>query len=139
MALTCPNCSTLNRCNCKSCNPNEDPKDLVIIDYDNECYQCYKCNHRFSEQDSLDFEWDMMHQNIKNSLTPKMCIQWKKLDGKERKKFEECTSYGAYGFESAFFQHFKIRHNECGSKELESLEIMIDRDQNINSVINPKT
>lgn len=139
MALTCPNCEILNRCDCKSCNPDKDPKDLVLIDYDNECYQCYSCGHKFSEQDSLDFEWERMHQNIKKMITPQMCIEWKKLNGKERKLYEEKSSWGTYGFESAFFQHFKIRHNECGLSELNSLEIMIQRETNINSLINTKS
>ena len=134
MALTCPNCEKLNRCGCKSCNPNNDKSELVIIDYENSVYQCYFCSHKFTEQDSLDFEWDMMHKNIKNSITPEMSIKWKELQGKEKKEFEESSSYGQYGFESAFFQHFNIRHNNCDSKQIQSIKIQIDRELKINKI-----
>ena len=112
MALTCPNCEKLNRCECKNCNPDKDPKDLVIIDYDNSCYQCYSCGHKFNEQDSLDFEWDRMHADFKKNVTPEMCFIWISLVGKERKEYVGRYSWGNYAFESAFFQHFGIRHNK---------------------------
>jgi hypothetical protein len=53
MALICPKCEKLNRCDCKSCNPNKDLSNLIIIDYENNLYQCSFCNHKFNELDSL--------------------------------------------------------------------------------------
>ena len=136
MALTCPHCGVLNRCDCKNCNPDKDPKDLVIIDYDNECYKCYSCNQKFSEQDSLDYDWDRMHENFKKSITPEMCITWKSFSlEKERKDFVSKYSYGNYGFESAFFQHFGIRHDRCGSDELDKIKIQLERDTKLSKLI----
>lgn len=136
MALTCPHCGVLNRCDCKSCNPDKVPKDLVIIDFEDECYQCYSCKEKFSEQDSLDYEWDKMHENIKNSITPQMCLDWRVREGVERKKYEkDSSSYGTYGFESAFFQHFGIRHNECSFSDLMRIKKKLIRDNKLNNLI----
>ena len=97
MALTLPNCELLNKCDCKSCNPDGTATDLVIIDYENDCYQCYSCGHKFNEQDSLDFEWDRMHADFKKNVTPQMCIIWKsfKLE-KERKEYVGRYPWGNY-------------------------------------------
>ena len=135
MALTCPHCGVLNRCDCKNCNPEEDPKDLVIIDYANECYQCYSCSQKFSEGESLDYEWDKMHEHIKNSITPEMCLTWRTLEGQEKKKYEKENSYGSYGFESAFFQHFGVRYNQCSFEHLMRLKSQVLRDKKINSIL----
>ena len=136
MALTCPHCGVLNRCDCKNCNPEEDPKDLVIIDYANECYQCYSCSQKFSEGESLDYEWDKMHEHIKNTITPKMCIEWRSFSSvKERKKYEDKSSYGTYGFESAFFQHFGIHHKDCNYDEFVKIKLMVEREFKINKII----
>lgn len=138
MALTCPYCETLNRCNCKSCNPDTNPKDLVIIDYDNDCYQCYSCGSKFSEQESMDFEWERMHEDIKKQLTPEMCIKWRKLGyifaTLEQKKYEGENAYGRYGFESAFFQHFGVKWNNCTEDYLERIRIQIERENKINKL-----
>lgn len=135
MALTCPNCSKINRCDCNSCNPNKEVKELIIIDYENEKYQCYFCGHKFTEQDSLDFDWDRMHEDIKNSITPDMCISWIELNGKEKINFEKSISHGRYGFESAFYQHFQIRHNNCSFEDIKNIKKQISRDNNINNII----
>lgn len=135
MALTCPHCGLLNRCDCKNCNPDKVPKDLVVIDYENECYQCYSCKQKFSEQDSLDYDWNKMHENIKKSITPQMCLEWRILDGNGKKRFEKESSYGSYGFESAFFQHFGVRHNECSFSDVMKLKFQLLRDNKINSIL----
>jgi hypothetical protein len=64
MALICPKCEKLNRCDCKNCNPNKDFSNLIIIDYENNLYQCSFCNHKFNELDSLWIE--MKERNMKN-------------------------------------------------------------------------
>ncbi len=137
MALTCPKCEKLNRCDCKNCNPDENPKDLVIIDYVNNLYQCCFCGHKFDEQDSLDFEWDKMHQNFKKSITPEMALHWKILTkfGTKTELKEYQGSIGSYGFESAFFQHFGIRHDNCGHKELDQIKLQLERESKLNKII----
>ena len=40
MALLCPKCEEINKCDCKSCNPDGNATDLVIILKDENLYQC---------------------------------------------------------------------------------------------------
>ena len=145
MALTCPKCERLNKCDCKSCNPDGTATDLVIIVEDEQLYQCWSCGHKFDEQDSLDFEWDRMHQNIKKDITPDMALKWKTLSMwhlhpiKERKKFETDSGYGEYWFESAFFQHFGIRHKDCSWEQLEQIKLQLERENKLNKLLTIKT
>ena len=134
MALLCPKCEKINKCDCKSCNPDGKATDLVIILEQEQLYQCCFCSHKFNEQDSLDLEWDRMHEDFKNNITPEMCITWKSFVlVKERKEY--ASKYGDYGFESAFFQHFGIRHVDCGIKEINKIKIQLDRDNKISKLI----
>ena len=135
MALTCPKCEKINLCNCKSCNPNEDKYGLVIILEDEQLYQCFSCGNKFSECDSLDFEWDRMHKDFKENITPDMCLIWIELSYGDRKKYEEKTSHGTYGFESAFFQHFGIRHKNCSKEDIERIKIQLKRDKKLNQLL----
>ena len=72
-----------------------------------------------------------------------MCITWKSFVlVKERKEWlvsQEkngyASKYGDYGFESAFFQHFGIRHMDCGIKEINKIKIQLDRDNKISKLI----
>ena len=52
MSLLCPNCEKINKCDCKSCNPDGKATDLVIILEDEQLYQCCFCSHKFNEQNS---------------------------------------------------------------------------------------
>ena len=134
MSLLCPKCEKINKCDCKSCNPDGKATDLVIILEQEQLYQCCFCSHKFNEQDSLDLEWDRMHEDFKNNITPEMCITWKSFVlVKERKEY--AGRYGDYGFESAFFQHFGIRHDKCGYENLNKLKIQLDRDNKISKLI----
>lgn len=134
MALLCPKCEKTNKCDCKSCNPDGKATDLVIILEQEQLYQCCFCSHKFNEQNSLDLEWDRMHEDFKNNITPEMCITWKSFVlAKERKEYT--GRYGDYGFESAFFQHFGIRHMDCGIKEINKIKIQLDRDNKISKLI----
>ena len=136
MSLLCPNCEKINKCDCKSCNPDGKATDLVIILEQEQLYQCFHCGHKFNQQDSLDFEWDRMHQKFKENITPEMALTWKSLlINKERKEYVNKYTYGEYGFESAFFQHFNIRHNECGEKELNKIKTILYRDNKIKSIL----
>ena len=136
MALICPKCEKINKCDCKSCNPDGKATDLVIILEQEQLYQCCFCSHKFNEQDSLDLEWDRMHEDFKNNITPEMCITWKSFVlAKERKEYVGRYGYGDYGFESAFFQHFGIRHDKFGYESLNKLKIQLDRDNKISKLI----
>ena len=74
--VTCPNCGKTNRCNCESCNPNGDKKNLIIIDKVNDLYQCCFCNHKFDEGDSMDYDWDRMVAEIVKKVSAVDCINW---------------------------------------------------------------
>lgn len=126
LIMYCPNCEQLNNCGCKNCNGIE---NTLIIDYENKGYQCCFCGHKFNEQDSLDWEWDRMHSKFKMEISKKMCIEWKESDSTERKKLE--NAFGTYGYESAFTQHFGIRPEKCGYKELKQIK----RNMNIDIIL----
>jgi hypothetical protein len=122
MDLLCTKCEKTNKCDCKSTDPDGKETDSLIILED----------EKFNQQDSLDFEWDRMHQKFKENITPEMALTWKSLSiNKERKEYVNKYTYGEYGFESAFFQHFNIRHNECSGEEL----LILDRDNKIKSIL----
>lgn len=89
MALTCLKCEKVNLCNCKSCNQNEEKYGLVIILEDEQPYQCFFCGNKFSECDSLEFEWDRMYKYFKENITSDMCLIWIELLYCDRKKYEE--------------------------------------------------
>jgi len=123
MVLTCPKCGETNL------------GDVLVVDYENECYICFYCKNNFHEQDSLDYDWDLMHQRFKENISPEMCITWRQLAGSEKEKFEKETNYGQYGFESAFFQHFGFRHHHCTYDDLKKLKLQIERDNKINKIL----
>ena len=74
--MLCPKCEKINKCDCKSCNPDGMATDLVIILKDENLYQCCFCGHKFDEQDSLDFEWDRMLEDFSKRATPELCLEW---------------------------------------------------------------
>lgn len=122
MALTCPNCHKINGCDCKSCNPDGDVVDLVIILRDEELYQCCFCGHKFNEQDSLDYEWDKMLEDFAKRATPELCLEWISIIGKERKKLEDKVGIGEFGFEQAFRIHFKMSYNNVSRETYKALK-----------------
>lgn len=132
MALTCPKCEKLNKCDCKNCNPDGKAMDLVIILEDEQLYQCCFCNHKFDEQDSLDFEWDRMIQDFAKRATPELCLDWISFPPKERKKLEESIGIGEFGFEQSFRIHFKINWKDCDRDTFKKLK----RDITIKNIIN---
>jgi hypothetical protein len=101
MSLTCPECHKINWC----CS-DSDIKEQVIIDLVNDIYQCYFCGHKFDEQDSLDYEWNMLVMGWADQLTPEMCLDWIELHGKEKSEFEIQSNAGEYAFTQAFYVHF---------------------------------
>jgi len=132
MSLLCPKCEELNKCDCKTCNPDGKATDLVIILKDEQLYQCFFCGHKFNEQDSLDFEWDRMIEGFAEKATPEICLDWISFPPKERKALEKSIDIGEFGFESAFRFHFKMNWSDCDRETFKKLK----RDQTIKGIIN---
>lgn len=130
MALTCPKCDKTNNCECASCGTQEN----VIIDYENDLYQCCHCGHKFDEQDSLDHDWDKMIKRFAQEITPQMCLDWISTPyGKDRKKLQE--KFGEFGYEQAFWQHFGVRVKECNKEVLEKLRLQVNRDKVLDNIL----
>ena len=109
--MLCPKCEKINKCDCKSCNPDGMATDLVIILELEQLYQCYSCGHKFDEQDSLDFEWDRMLEDFSKRATPELCLEWISITNrKERKILEKRINVGEFGFEQSFKIHFKMNY-----------------------------
>lgn len=131
MALTCPNCDKINKCDCKNCNPDGNATDLVIILEDEQLYQCCFCSHKFNEQDSLDYEWDMMIEDFAKKATPEKCLDWISLVHNQRKALEEEVGIGEFGFEQAFRVHFNMSWDSCDRETFKKLK----RDITIKNII----
>ena len=130
--MLCPKCEKINKCDCKSCNPDGMATDLVIILKDENLYQCCFCGHKFDEQDSLDFEWDRMLEDFSKRATPELCLEWLSITGKERKLLEKRINVGEFGFEQSFGIHFKMNSKDITKDIFKQLE----RDLKINQIIN---
>ena len=130
--MLCPKCEKINKCDCKSCNPDGMATDLVIILKDENLYQCCFCGHKFDEQDSLDFEWDRMLEDFSKRATPELCLEWLSITGKERKLLEKRINVGEFGFEQSFKIHFKMNSKDITKDIFKQLE----RDLKINQIIN---
>ena len=130
MALTCPKCDKTNNCNCSNCGAVD---NLVIIDYENDLYQCCHCGHKFDEQDSLDYDWDKLMKRYSVEITPKMCLEWISVIGKERKNLEK--EFGSFGYEIAFRQHFRMSYKDCNKEMYQRLLLQVERDSKLNDLI----
>ena len=131
--MLCPKCEKINKCDCKSCNPDGMATDLVIILELEQLYQCYSCGHKFDEQDSLDFEWDRMLEDFSKRATPELCLEWISITNrKERKILEKRINVGEFGFEQSFGIHFKMNYKDITKDIFRQLE----RDLKINKIIN---
>lgn len=138
MALLCPNCEKTNKCDCKSCNPDGNATDLVIILEGEQLYQCCFCGHKFSEGDSLDFEWDRMLIGFSEKATPELCLRWISIIGKERKLLEKSVGVGEFGFEQSFGIHFKMNYKDVTKDIFNQLSIQLKREDRINQIIDKK-
>ena len=136
MALLCPKCEKINKCDCKTCNPDGNATDLVIILEQEQLYQCYSCGHKFDEQDSLDFEWDRMLEDFSKRATPELCLEWLSITGKEKKLLEKRINVGQFGFEQSFRIHFKMNSKDVTKDIFNQLSIQLERDSKINQIIN---
>jgi hypothetical protein len=137
MALTCPKCEEINKCDCKTCNPDGTATDLVIILEDEQLYQCCFCGHKFNEQDSLDFDWDRMIKDFSEKATPELCLEWRSLiqiSPNDRKSLEKRIGIGEFGFEQAFRIHFNMNWNNCDIETFKKLK----RDLKIKQIIDDK-
>jgi hypothetical protein len=132
MSLTCPKCEKINKCDCKTCNPDGKATDLVIIIEDEQLYQCCFCGHKFNDQDSLDHDWDKMIKDFAKKATPELCLDWMSLVHKERKALEKSVGVGEFGFEQAFRVHFKMNWDDCDRETFKKLK----RDITIKNIIN---
>ena len=137
MAMLCPKCEKINKCDCKTCNPDGMATDLVIILEVEQLYQCYSCGHKFDEQDSLDFEWDRMIEDFSKRATPELCLEWISITNrKERKILEKRINVGQFGFEQSFRIHFKMNYKDITKDIFKQLSIQLERDSKINKLIN---
>ena len=137
MAMLCPKCEKINKCDCKTCNPDGMATDLVIILEVEQLYQCYSCGHKFDEQDSLDFEWDRMIEDFSKRATPELCLEWISITNrKERKILEKRINVGEFGFEQSFKIHFKMNSKDITKDIFKQLSIQLERDSKINKLIN---
>ena len=134
--MLCPKCEKINKCDCKSCNPDGMATDLVIILELEQLYQCYSCGHKFDEQDSLDFEWDRMLEDFSKRATPELCLEWLSITGKERKLLEKRINVGQFGFEQSFRIHFKVNYKDITKDIFKQLSIQLERDSKIDKIIN---
>jgi len=121
MVLTCPNCDIIN-----NCDPNS-PNSLIIMGDD--LYQCYHCNHQFNQMDSLDRDWDKLHESFKRDISPEVCLNWRTNNSLVLEK-----EWGRYGLESAFYQHFGIRWDRVNNDVLGNLRTQLERDNKINKL-----
>jgi hypothetical protein len=117
MLLTCTNCDI------------RDNAKLIIDDL----YQCYQCGHEFRLYDSLDRDWDKLHEGFKKDISPEICLDWKESKYYDSKSLEK--EWGRYGLESAFYQHFGVRHHEVDSNSLDKLKIQLERDKKLNKLL----
>jgi hypothetical protein len=122
MILTCPNCDIIN-----NCDPNYQDSLIILGD---DLYQCYSCDHQFSQIDSLDRDWDKLHEGFKRDINPEVCLNWRTNHNRVLEK-----QFGRYGLESAFYQHFGIRHHEVDNNGLNKLKIQLERDKKLNKLL----
>jgi hypothetical protein len=122
MILTCPNCDIINNC-------DSNYQDSLIIVGD-DLYQCYSCGHQFSQIDSLDRDWDKLHEGFKRDISTEVCLDWRTNHNIALEK-----QFGRYGLESAFYQHFGVRHHEVDNNDLNKLKIQLERDKKLKELL----
>jgi len=125
MILSCPNCDIIN-----NCDPNSSDSLIIVSD---DLYQCYSCDHQFNQMDSLYRDWDKLHESFKKDISPEICLDWKASNYYDSKSLEK--EFGRYGLESAFYQHFGVRHHEVDNNGLDKLKIQLERDKKLNKLL----
>lgn len=72
--MICPNCKKSNRCNCPTCNPDKIEFGTIVVLSD--LYKCFWCSVEFSPDESLDVEWEIMLDEIKNRVDKEYVTNW---------------------------------------------------------------
>lgn len=132
--MYCPKCEKLNKCNCKSCNPKGEVKDVVILDLENKLYQCYFCHYKFSESESMDYEWDKMVKGFADDISPQQCLDWCSSTSREKKETEKSSGFGETGYTYAFVYHFKTHPNNCNKSTISKFQ----RNLSLNNILDDK-
>ncbi len=134
--MDCPKCGKNNKCSCSSCNPDNNTVGYVIILEDENSYQCCFCKHKFTEGESLDYEWDNMMIRFSQEVSPEMCLQWAGLDLYSRGKFEKSIKHTDFSIEQAFRIHFKMSSkNAVNNNLLDKLKLQLERDSKIDDIL----
>lgn len=89
-------------------------------------YKCKFCSEKFTEQDSLDYEWDEMIKMCAKTISPSDCIRWIKGEIPTNHTFE---------FDAAFNYHFGISPKKIKKDEIMDLEIRIKRENILNGLL----
>ena len=79
--MFCPNCGSHLSCDCKACKGTN---NVAIKLFKEKLYKCPLCEKKFSEGESLDYEWDRMIEGWAKVATRSHCLEW--LD---KRKIEE--------------------------------------------------
>jgi len=130
--MYCPKCEKLNKCHCKSCNPKGEIKDVVIIDLKNKLYQCYFCHYKFSEGESMNYEWDRMIKDFADNISPQECLDWYSSNSRDKKIIEKERGFGESGYTYAFASHFKTHPNNCNKSTI----VKLQRDLLLKNILN---
>ena len=125
MSLLCPKCEKSNSCNCKTCNSDGLNKNLIIILKDEELYQCSFCGYKFSEGESLDFEWDRMIKGFAKIATPRLCLMWIE----DKRRIREELNMDDHSINYAFHYHFGINSDGVTKDILRELKLKILLDE----------
>lgn len=126
--MICPKCHKINRCGCKSCNPNGNLKNLLIKTGNG--YQCCFCGNKFNEWDSLNYEWNLMIKDFISRISPQICLDWAFSNNKN--ELEKKLEISEYGFNIAFRSHFKMNYKTTTNYQL----IQLKRNLKINNILN---
>lgn len=130
--MYCPKCEKLNKCNCKSCNPTGEIKDVVILDLKNKLYQCYFCHYKFSESECMDYEWDRMVKDFADNISPQECLDWHTSTPRDKKSIEKKSGFGELGYTYAFTTHFQKHPNTCDKPTA----LKLQRDLSLKNILN---
>ena len=111
--MFCPNCGSHLSCDCRTCKGTN---NVAIKLFREKLYKCPLCEKKFSEGESLDYEWDRMIEGWAKVATRSHCLEW--LDNK--RKIEEGLDFSEVTMRHVFFYHFKM--NPYDIKDVKSFK-----------------
>jgi hypothetical protein len=129
--MTCPKCKKVNRCWCSNCNPNGDTENVVILDKVNEQYICFFCDARFSEDESVDYEWEEMKKEFIELIDAELAFKWLSISEFEKQKLEKKHNLHSYAFGTAVLHYFNRHWQAVGSQEM----LIIRRNMRLQKVL----